>query len=186
MKLTDLHVDGFGIWSELHLSDLSDRLTVVYGVNEAGKTTLMHFLRTMLFGFSPERIHRYVPPVHGGRPGGAVKVQANGSLVQIMRHLDHSGNGRSVERLELRRGDGQAVSSATVDKLLAGVDERTFNNVFAIGLRELQELGTLDDTGAAELLYSLATGLDRVSLVEVVSRCRPGATSCWMRVGGRA
>ncbi len=48
------------------------------------------------------------------------------------------------------------------------MDEPTFNNVFAVGLRELQELGTLDDTDAAELLYKLTTGLDRVSLVDVM------------------
>ena len=44
----------------------------------------------------------------------------------------------------------------------------TFNNVFAVGLRELQELGTLDDTNAADLLYKLTTGLDRVSLIDVM------------------
>ena len=58
--------------------------------------------------------------------------------------------------------------SRLLDHLLAGVDEATFSNVFAVGLRELQELGTLDDTKAADLLYKLTTGLDRVSLIDVM------------------
>ena len=48
------------------------------------------------------------------------------------------------------------------------MDEATFNHVFAVGLREVQELATLSDTAAAELLYNLTVGLDRVSLVEVL------------------
>jgi hypothetical protein len=40
--------------------------------------------------------------------------------------------------------------------------------VFAVGLREIQELGTLSDTEAADFLYKLSTGLDRVSLVDVM------------------
>ena len=52
--------------------------------------------------------------------------------------------------------------------LLGDVDESIFNNVFAVGLGELQELGTLDATTAARLLYDLSTGLDRVSLGEVL------------------
>ena len=53
--------------------------------------------------------------------------------------------------------------------MLSGVDEATFNNVFAVGLRELQELNALDATDASQLLYNLTTGLDRVGLMEVMS-----------------
>ena len=52
--------------------------------------------------------------------------------------------------------------------LLSGIDEPIFNNVFAVGLRELQELSTLDDTEAAAQLYKLTSGLDRVSLIDVM------------------
>ncbi len=45
MKLIDAHIDGFGVWSDLSLADLSPQCTVFYGPNEAGKTTLLEFLR---------------------------------------------------------------------------------------------------------------------------------------------
>ncbi len=66
--------------------------------------------------------------------------------------------------------DGQATAEEEVAlaTLLGEVDEPTFNNVFAFGLREIQELGTLSDTQAADELYSLALSLDRVSLVDVL------------------
>ena len=52
--------------------------------------------------------------------------------------------------------------------LLASIDEATFNNVFAVSLNEMQELATLSDTQAADVLYSITAGLDRVSLIEVM------------------
>ncbi|MCA9106069.1 MAG: AAA family ATPase, partial [Planctomycetales bacterium] len=48
MKITDLQVDGFGVWNELTIDDLSPEMTVFFGRNEAGKTTLMQFIRSGL------------------------------------------------------------------------------------------------------------------------------------------
>ena len=67
MRISNLHVDGFGVWSGLELADLSNELNIFYGPNEAGKTTLMQFVRAMFYGFSPLRRQRYLPPVRGGR-----------------------------------------------------------------------------------------------------------------------
>ena len=55
MKISDLQIDGFGVWSDLKLERFSDGLTVFCGPNEAGKTTLMQFIRSVLYGFSTER-----------------------------------------------------------------------------------------------------------------------------------
>ncbi len=87
----------------------------------------------------------------------------------IQRRL-HSSNGHdSRGDLSIRTVDVHARPLTLLEQLLGGVDEPTFNNVFAVGLRELQELGSLDDTHAADLLYKLTAGLDRVSLADVIS-----------------
>ena len=74
MRIKDIQVDGFGVWNNLKLEELPPGVTVLYGPNEAGKTTLMQFVRTVLYGFSPLRRNRYLPPVFGGKPGGRVRV----------------------------------------------------------------------------------------------------------------
>src|SRR5437899_6726069 len=74
MKIKSIDIDGFGVWHGLALEELSDYATVIYGPNEAGKTTLMQFVRAVLYGFTPERRKRYLPPVHGGKPGGRMQV----------------------------------------------------------------------------------------------------------------
>ena len=68
MKITGLHIDGFGVWNGLSLDKFDDGLTLIYGPNEAGKTTLLEFIRSMLYGYSPAR-RNYLPPVHGGDGG---------------------------------------------------------------------------------------------------------------------
>ena len=59
MKITALDIDRFGIWQGLSVSSLSDQVNVFYGPNEAGKTTIMQFIRAILYGFGDEKF-RYV------------------------------------------------------------------------------------------------------------------------------
>ncbi len=171
MKIRDVQIDGFGVWSGLSVDSMPDTMTVFYGPNEAGKTTLMQFLRTMFYGFTAERRQRYIPPVHGGKPGGAIRVTGPGGGYEITRRSQLDQNG-TTGQLTVTGSDGLSQGQHRLAMLLGQVDESIFTNVFAIGLRELQELSTLDDTAAADELYKLSSGLDRVSLVDVTRQLR--------------
>ncbi|MGP8065865.1 MAG: ATP-binding protein, partial [Acidimicrobiales bacterium] len=71
MKLTGIHVDGYGTLADLDLDGIAPSLTVVYGLNEAGKSTLLDFVRAVLFGFPDRRSRQNArPPLRGGRHGG--------------------------------------------------------------------------------------------------------------------
>jgi uncharacterized protein YhaN len=181
MRITALEVDGFGVWSGLKLGEMVGGLNVFFGPNEAGKTTLMQFMRSVLYGFSPQR-RRYLPPQHGGRPGGSLAVQASHGQFLVSR-FDNPADPQA-EILSLVGADGSRHGEQLLESLLAGVDEAIFNNVFSVGLRELQELGTLSDTDAAALLYSLSIGLDRVSLVEVMHELNGSRDRILDRSGG--
>ena len=166
MRLIDLKIDGFGVWSGLRLDEVSPHLTVFYGPNEAGKTTLMQFVRTMLYGFSTQRRERYLPPVRATKAGGMARVDSPHGRFTLQRHDDPNKN-PLYGHLRIAAADGAPQDDRLLATLLTGVDEAIFNNIFACGLREIQELGSLTDTAAADLLYKLSTGLDRVSLVDV-------------------
>ena len=165
MKFTDLGIDGFGVWSGLELRDLAPGLNVFHGPNEAGKTTLLEFIRSVLYGFSPNRRRRYLPPVHGGQGGGWLAIATPKASFDIAR-ADRAGSlfGETI----VTAADGTVQGDAQLRELLGDVDEAIFQNVFAVGLEELQHLGTLDGTDAARLLYGLSAGMDRVSLSEVM------------------
>lgn len=174
MIIERLHVEGFGVWTDLSLERLSDRMTVFYGPNEAGKTTLLQFLRAVLYGFTGERRSHYLPPVFGGLAGGDVSLSTTQGRFRVRRIADLRGGEGAVTIY-----DEQGVEQGRhlLANLFAGVDERIFNNVYAIGLRELQQLSLLEGTEAARQLYSLSTGLDRVSLVDVMDELETGRES---------
>ncbi len=180
MKITDIQVDGFGVWKGLTVESLSDGMTVFYGENEAGKTTLMQFIRSMMFGFPPERISRYTPPVYGGLAGGAIEVSTKTGPFEIQRHVDPNRLMDPIGDLAVTDNhDGSVHGRTFLGKMISDIDEPIFNNVFAIGLREIQELGALNGTAAAEQLYRLTSGLDRVSLVDVMKDLRFRREKIW-------
>lgn len=176
MKVKDLHLDGFGVWTGLSVDSLPDGMTLFYGPNEAGKTTVMQFLRSMLYGYTAERREKYLPPVYGGNPGGVIRVTGPGGGYQIRRHAKMTDDSVTGQ-LAVTGQDGLAQGQHRLSMLLGQIDEAIFTNVFAIGMRELQELNTLDDTAAADELYKLSSGLDRVSLVDVIRSLREGRKS---------
>jgi uncharacterized protein YhaN len=171
MKIRDIQIDGFGVWTGLTVDSLPESMAVFYGPNEAGKTTLMQFLRAMFYGFPPERRQRYLPPVHGGRPGGALRVTGPGGGYEVSRRAtldDQSVQGQ----VTVSGSDGVVQGAHRLGALLGQIDESIFSNVFAIGIRELQELSSLDDTAAADELYKLSSGMDRVSLVDIIRQLK--------------
>jgi len=173
MKVKDIQIDGFGVWTGLSVDSLPEGMTLFYGPNEAGKTTLMQFVRAMLYGFTDERREKYLPPVHGGTPGGAMRVTGPGGGYEIRRRSQLTDSG-ATGQLSVTGQDGLSQGQHRLSSLLGQIDESIFTNVFAIGMRELQELSTLDDTAAADELYKLSSGLDRVSLVDVLRSLRDG------------
>lgn len=180
MRFTDAQVDGFGVWKGLHIESLGDNMTVFYGQNEAGKTTLMQFLRSMMFGFAAERREKYTPPVYGGLAGGTVWVRSPLGHYEIQRHVDPNRHADAVGDLSVVDADkGDLYGSAQLASLLSNIDEPIFNNVFSVGLQEIQELGALNNTQAAEHLYRLTSGMDRVSLIDVLRDLNKRREALW-------
>ena len=165
MKIRTIQVDGFGVWTDLKLLRLDEGLNVVYGPNEAGKTTLLQFVRSLLYGFASDRRH-YLPPARGGEPGGMLTLDCPQGEYVVSRHDDGSELPRG--ELALLGPDGSRQGEHVLGSLLSNIDETIFNNVFAVSLQEMQELATLSATEAADLLYRITAGLDRISVVEVM------------------
>jgi uncharacterized protein YhaN len=170
MRITDIHIEGFGVWHDLTIGRISTEVTAFYGPNEAGKTTLMQFLRSVLYGMSADRRKRYLPPFAGGRPGGWLKVDGEDGPLQINRIADRGPT--DVGKVTVKTSDDNEHGDRLLREALEHVDEVTYSNVFAVGLRDIQELGALSGTAAAQWLYRLTSGLDRVSLYDVIHLLR--------------
>ncbi|MEW4487240.1 AAA family ATPase [Thalassoglobus sp. JC818] len=164
MRIHELEIDHFGVWKNVTLP-FSDRgVTVLYGPNEAGKSTLMRFIRGVLFGFQPGDLH--VTDSHGKRQvcSGVLRVSHRGKQHELRRIAEKGSRGR----LEI---DGQRVSQqdSLVQSLVGGASESIFRDVFAIGLHELQELATLNNSEIAQQIYGLSLGREGDQLVRAQS-----------------
>ncbi|HEY1068405.1 MAG TPA: AAA family ATPase, partial [Pirellulales bacterium] len=167
MKLHQLRIDAFGGWRGLELGPFAPGLTVVHGPNEAGKTTVMHFVRAMLYGFSPEKRSIYWPPVGGGPAGGRLTLDVPAGRVHLDRQEAQPKSGDPLGKVRLISTDGIDQPPERLADWLAGVDEASYANVFALELREMQELSALNAAQASRELYRLSVGLDTPSLYEV-------------------
>ena len=184
MRIGGFTVEGFGVFSDWRVEDLPGGLVVFYGPNESGKSTLLAFLRCVLFGFphGNSREPRY-PPLAGGRHGGVVFLHSDaGSGDGAIGSNTESGSGTdgriaTVERiagpggkLTITLADGSEGSAADLASMTGHADGKLFKSVFAFSLNELQTLESLSDEGIQSRIFSAGiTGAGR-SAREAVAR----------------
>ena len=76
MQIQSLSLSDFGGWKNLSLGNLSGSLNVLHGPNEVGKTTLLRFLREMLYGQKLAREDELLAfPLSQGRCVGICDVE---------------------------------------------------------------------------------------------------------------
>lgn len=143
MKIKDLAIDRYGAWSKLRLSDLDDRLNVVYGANGSGKTTVVRFLQAMLYGFP--HFQESAAPAQSSPWGGSVAVEGPQGRCTIRRH----DNGTRTGRLSLHTTDGAAIDRDVLPELLSGVDESVFRLLFIASFRDTPPTETVVQTALA-------------------------------------
>src|SRR3982751_3024110 len=79
MKIQRLHLDGFGRWTDMDI-EFAPGLNVIYGANEAGKSTMQQAILAMLYGLSTQRTNgqsvlEHFRPWHGSDYGGSLEYQ---------------------------------------------------------------------------------------------------------------
>lgn len=146
VRITGWQVDGFGVLHDYGVADIPAGLTVFTGPNEAGKSTLLAFIRTMLFGFpTGVAAEGYYPALRGGRHGGQLSMaDLNGTVYTVDR--------QSKRRPPVVSRQGGDASPEDLRHLLGGCDRQLFQSIFAFDLADLQELEGLDHASVQERL----------------------------------
>lgn len=159
MIIKGIHIDGFGIFNNFSIRNLGNGLNLVLGDNEAGKSTLLKFLRFTLFGYP--RLHdQRMPPLQGGSHGGRVEaILSSGKKVTFER----SGNDKIMLHHEGQTSQNQSQWS----QLLGNASASLYNNVYAISLDELVDLGSLSESGVEDKIFSVGLGLGDLSIGKV-------------------
>lgn len=157
MRINKIQIYGFGGLRDVEWT-LEEGINLIEGNNEAGKTTLMAFIRAVLFGF--EKRNQYNPetryePLDGGTFGGALEVYGeDGNLLRIERVYRKKAAGDVTVSLP----DGKQADEAYLQRMLGGISDKVFKNVFAFGLGELQQFESLKQEEINQFIYTAGTG----------------------------
>lgn len=138
MKLLDLYINGFGKFHGRSM-DFQDGLNVVYGKNEAGKSTLHTFIRGMLFGIERGRgraskndlYTKYEPWEDSANYQGRLRLENGGSTYRIERKFHK--NTKEAHVINETLGKEIPLDKAFYDQVLCGLTETSYNNTISIG-----------------------------------------------------
>ena len=159
MIIKDIHIDGFGIFHNFSLTGLNKGINIIIGNNEAGKSTLLKFLRFTLFGY-PRRIDQRMAPLHGGNHGGRIKALfSQGEEVVFERN--------GSDRIRLLAGGQEFNDVNTWNRLLGHASAGLYNNIYAFTLDELVGLTSLEESGVEDKIFSLGLGLGNISISDL-------------------
>ncbi len=129
MRLLSLELEKFGAFADLRIAFRQDaRLHVVYGPNEAGKSTALAAVGALLFGV-PERTP-YASRFPGQLRVGAEIAAADGRRLKFWR--------RKGRRMTLLDGAGDPLPDDALAPFLGGLSREVFERSFGLDAAKLQ------------------------------------------------
>ncbi|MCZ6792625.1 MAG: AAA family ATPase [Planctomycetota bacterium] len=170
MRILELYLPAFGPFEDvgLVLSGGDRGVHVVYGPNEAGKSSTLRALRALLYGVPQQTPDSFRHDYSRLRVGAKLRDEEGRELALLRR------KGKKDTVLDL---DGRPMADAHLERLLGGVPEDIFASIFALdhealvrGGAEILEGGgrlgeslfaaALGGAGLRQVLGSLASEMD--------------------------
>ena len=158
MRIQGFHIEGFGQFAGRTVGPLERPVTIFHGPNEAGKTTYLEFLRTVLFGFPARLGRRHYPALAGGRHGGNVTMADDSGKEYVVQRLQ----GRGIGPVTITGEAGETLDETVLAQLLGHHTKDVFQNVFAFTLDELHSQALLKDSSVNNQIYSAGMRLTRL------------------------
>lgn len=163
MRLKQIHIYGYGKLNDIKLDNLSD-MQLFYGENEAGKSTIMSFIHSILFGFPTlqQSELRYEPKTHSSY-GGKLVLETDGFGEVVIERVKGKAAGDVTVLLE----DGAVEAEEFLPQLQHGTDKTMYRSIFSFDLQGLQEIQRLKEEEIGKYLIAAGTvGTDDLLRVE--------------------
>ena len=129
----------------------SPQINIIYGPNESGKSTLMQFLKAMMYGLEKSRVRKMLDTYKKYEPWEA-PAYFSGSMIfetgeqQFLLERNFYYKERSTRLVNIRDGEELSVEYGDLDMLLGNVSAGAYENTFCIGQEQSvpgRELGVL-------------------------------------------
>ncbi len=174
IRFQEANLIRFGKFSDFSIS-FSDGLQMIYGKNEAGKSTLQLFFKVMLYGISGSKkdnkglkLRERIIPWEDKCAEGVLRVDIDGRMVEIRRKFGKTAAGDKTDVVDFHTGESvQSIDSKNIGESLLGIPESVFEKTFWI------QQGCVAFSGADEevnnrLMNLLETGAEDVSVDKVL------------------
>jgi len=174
MKINQIFIDGFGHFHNYPIRDVSPGLTIIKGPNEAGKSTLLAFIRRMLFGKPPGRSFNPYEPLNGGEYGGRLTVETDqGDIYDIERY-------NKFDKYSLLDSKGSQIK-APITSIIGSADQYFYDNIFAFGLEELYKFESLSDESIQNYVTGAGVGIKNCSIPDLHKKIRDESESFYKK-----
>lgn len=169
MLITKLKLNYFGQFHNREI-ELKPGVNLIYGENEAGKTTIHTFIKGMLFGI--ERLRgrgaatkddlytKYLPWDYSGAFGGQMDILVGDRKYRLQRSFH--ANDKSFIVLDLETGREIKLREGLISELIPGLTESTFRNTISI-----EQLKAQTDSELASQVRNYITNLSIAKSKEV-------------------
>lgn len=127
------------------------QINVIYGANESGKSTLMQFLKAMLFGLEKTRVRKTLNTYNRYEPWdtpayfyGSMMFETGQQQFLLERNFYYKE--KRARLVNIRDGEELSVEYGDLDMLLGNVSAAAYENTCCIGQEQLlpgRELGVL-------------------------------------------
>lgn len=200
MRFIELQIKGFGKFHDRTIT-FQDGLNVVYGKNEAGKSTIHTFIRGMLFGIQPQRgkaskndlYNKYEPWDNSNTYEGSLRLEQGGHIYRIERTFQKTK--KELRLIDETLGKSLPPDKALMDQLLCGLSETAYNNTISIGqlkcateagmVTELKNyIANMNATGNMALNITKATDYLKAQRKELESQLVPEAARSYTSLLG--
>lgn len=160
MRLETLHLTRYGHFTDVTLPlpypANGPDLHVIYGPNEAGKSTLFSAWLDLLFGIPPQSGYNFLHDYRAMRLGAEISTgQGRLGLARI----------KGTKGTLLDAATDQPLAETTLTAALGGLDRSAYRTMFSLDERSLVEGGEtiLSSQGElGELLFSASAGLEQM------------------------
>lgn len=153
MKMKEIYIYGYGKLIDFHFPSVTS-LQVIYGENEAGKSTLMSFIHSILFGFPTKQQSelRYEPKSSGKYGGKLVLETKDYGEVTIERI-----RGKAVGDVTVTLANGTVGSDELLSQILNGMDRRMYQSIYSFNIHGIQDVGRMKGEDISRYLLAAGT-----------------------------
>lgn len=161
MRIKRLDLEAFGPFTETQIDFSGNKpgLHIIYGPNEAGKSSTLRALRAWLYGFPERTQDNFVHPNEQLRVSGVLEDEQGQELFFVRRKKRKAS---VLDKL------GNPMDPAQIRSMLQGIDQDVFEKLFGLDHNTLVQGGTaiLQEKGSVgTTLFSAGSGISYLQKV---------------------